>query len=228
MAEEILQEAGVEYLPIDAMHVAQRLGITVAWDQRQEGRARYVRLSSRSGPPKATILLKPDPRFERRQWAVAHEIGEHAAYRVFARWGVDPRETQSNARELVANNLAGRLLLPTVWFAADAAACRWDLLELKARYITASHELIARRMLECRPAVIISIFDQQRLSFRRGNLPGPTPPPQPDEMECWREVHRRCCPFQAGPSYRRVCGWPVHEEGWKREILRMEIEEWEP
>ena len=107
-----------------------------------------------SGPSRATILLRPEPRFERRQWAVAHEIGEHVACRVFALWGVDPRETQANAREHVANNLAGRLLLPTAWFAADAVACGWDLLGLKARYRTASHELIARRMLECRPPVI--------------------------------------------------------------------------
>ena len=86
--------------------------------------------------------------------AVAHEIGEHIAYRVFARWGADPVETAANAREQVANWLAGRLLLPTAWFAADGTACGWDLLALKARYNTASHELIARRMLECRPPVM--------------------------------------------------------------------------
>ena len=48
----------------------------------------------------------------------------------------------------MANNLAGRLLLPTAWFVADAAAENWDLIALKHRYATASHELIARRMLE--------------------------------------------------------------------------------
>ena len=78
--------------------------------------------------------MRPEPRLERQQWAVAHEIGEHVAYHVFAHWGVDPREAAPNARETVANNLAGRLLLPTAWFAADAAACGWDLMALKARY----------------------------------------------------------------------------------------------
>ena len=38
------------------------------------------------------------------------------------RWGVDLREAVPRAREEVANQLAGRLLLPTAWFAADAAA----------------------------------------------------------------------------------------------------------
>ena len=148
------------------------------------------------------------------------------ACRVFALWGVDPRETQANARELVANNLAGRLLLPTAWFAADAADCGWDLFSLKARYHTASHELIARRMLECRPPVIISIFDHRQLSFRRSNLPGRVPPPSPAEMECWRQIHQHCSQLPTESAGGHIQGWPIHEEGWKREILRMEIEEW--
>jgi len=228
VTEEILDEAGVRTPPVDALAVAQTLGIAVALDDRQEGRARYVRLGDRwSGLSRATILLRPEPRLERRQWAVAHEIGEHVAYRVFAQWGAEPVETAADAREQVANCLAGRLLLPTGWFAVDAAACRWDLFALKARYPTASHELIARRMLECRPAVVISIFDQRRLSFRRSNVPGRVPPPLPAEIECWNGVHEHRRPMQTRQGHGFVQGWPIHEEGWQREILRMEVEEWD-
>ena len=166
--EQILEKAGVRTPPVDAFLLARALDIAVALDDRQEGRARYVRLHGRrcvSG--RATILLRPEPRLERQQWAVAHEIGEHVACHVFAQWGVDPRVVEPNARETVANNLAGRLLLPTAWFAADAAACDWDLMTLKTCYRTASHELIARRMLECSPPVIISIFDHRQISFRQ-------------------------------------------------------------
>lgn len=226
VAMEVLVEAGVERPPVDAFDVAEALGITVAFDDRQHGRGRYVRLRGRGGGrPRATILLRPDPRPERRQWAVAHEIGEHAAHRMFALLGVDPRETVPNAREVVANHLAGRLLLPGAWFAADGSNCGWDLLELKARYPTASHELIARRMLECRPPVIISIFDHAQLHFRRSNLPGRAPPPSSVEMDCWETVHRRSRPKQTYDGLRKIQGWPVHEEGWKREILRAEAEE---
>jgi hypothetical protein len=224
---EILGKAGVESPPVDAFAIAGALGIVVAMDDRQEGRARYVRLSDRrSSRRRAAILLRPEPRVERRQWAVAHEIGEHVAYHVFAQWGVDPRETAPTAREAVANNLAGRLLLPAEWFAADGADCNWDLIVLKTRYRTASHELIARRMLECRPPVIISIFDHRRISFRRSNLPGRAPPPSTAEMQCWQDVHRCNHALQACSGPGRIQGWPIHEEGWKREILRMELDEW--
>lgn len=230
VAMEVLAEARIDRPPVDAFHLARLLGITVATDDRQAGRARYLRLSGyRTARPKATILLRSDPRCERRQWAVAHEIGEHLAHRVFATWGIDPRETVPGAREVVASHLAGRLLLPTAWFAADGSGSGWDLIELKAGYTTASHELIGRRMLDCRPPVIISIFDHRRLYFRRSNLPGRVPQPSPAEMECWQFVHDRNCPGQAYDGPRMIQGWPVHEEGWKREILRAEVEEemWE-
>ncbi len=226
VAAEILAEARIDGPPVDAFVVAKRLGIVVARDDRQSGRARYVRLCDRgSRRPRATILLRHEPRYERRHWAIAHEIGEHVAYRVFLELAVDPRETAANARELVANQMAGRILLPTAWFWADAAVYGWDLAALKARYGTASHELIARRMLECRPTVIISIFDQQRLSWRRSNLPGRAPPPSHTEMACWREVHEQRRPVHASAGSQVVHGWPVHEEGWWREILRTEVEE---
>ncbi|MBN2578890.1 MAG: ImmA/IrrE family metallo-endopeptidase [Pirellulales bacterium] len=226
VVEEILRRAAVAGPPVDAFTVARALGMTVVWDDRQAGRARYVRLKGHRDPkPRGTILLKSDPRRERRQWAVAHEIGEHLAPRVFAVWGVDPRETASSAREIAANHLAGRLLLPTGWFAADARSCRWDLLALKAKYSTASHELIARRMLECAVPVIVSIFDQRRISFRRSNLPGRTPPPLQIEARCWQQAHtqNRHVVKTLGPYRTQV--WPVHEEDWKREIIRTEVQE---
>ncbi|MBN2473453.1 MAG: ImmA/IrrE family metallo-endopeptidase [Pirellulales bacterium] len=226
VAMEVLDEAGVDRPPVDAFGVAAALGIAVALDDCQHGRARYVRLKGYRSPcPRATILLRPEPRPERKHWAVAHEIGEHVAHRVFARLGADPCTAAGNARELVANHLAGRLLLPGAWFEPDACRCGWDLLTLKARYATASHELIARRMLECRPPVIITIFDHGRLYFRRSNLPGRAPSLSPVERQCWETVHRRNRPQDATEGTRAVRGWPVHEEGWKREVLRTEVED---
>ena len=226
VAMEVLAEVGVEGPPVDAFEVARAMGIIVALDDRQQGRARYVGLrGGRARRARATILLRPEPRLERRQWAVAHEIGEHRAHRVFGRMGVEPRGTDAGVREVVASHLAGRLLLPSVWFEADAARFGWDLLSLKSRYATASHELIARRMLECRPPVIVSIFDQGRLHFRRSNLPGRVPPPSQTEMDCWQSAHAGNRPVQRYDGLCAIGAWPVHEEGWKRELLRTEVEE---
>jgi len=225
VAVEVLDEAGIDGPPVDALTIARRLGITIACDERQRGRARYVRLGDARGrKSRPTILLRPEPRWERRQWAVAHEIGEHVAHRVFGRLSVDPRETAADAREKTATHLASRILLPGPWFRVDGPACAWDLLGLKSRYTTASHELIARRMLDLQPPVIVTIFDHGRVYFRGSNVFGRVPPPSSGEMACWRTVHTRGDPHQASDGLRTVQAWPVHEPGWKREILRAEVE----
>jgi Zn-dependent peptidase ImmA (M78 family) len=224
--DDILARCGSYLPPVNAFEIAEMLGITVALDDCQEGRARYVRIRDRSGmSARPAILLRSDPRRERMQWAVAHEIGEHVAHRVFKELRVDPRQAPPRAREQVANQLAGRLLIPSRWFARDAAACGWDLLELKRRYRTASHELIARRMLECSPKVIITIFDHARITFRRANFAGPAPPPSQTEMDCQRSVHETTKPREMTVGLCTIQCWPVHEGEWKREIIRFELAE---
>jgi hypothetical protein len=226
VAEELLDEAGIAAPPVDAFAVAAALGVAVVWDADQPVRGRYARLAGhRGGRPQPTISLRPDPRAQREHWALAHEIGEHAAARVFLRWGLDPCETGPPLREEVANRLAGRLLAPTGWLLADGRATGWDLLALRRRYATASHELLARRMLECPPPIIVTIFDAGAISFRRSNVPGRVPPLSRAERACWRFVHRHGRPRRAADTAGRVAGWPVHEEGWKREILRREVDE---
>jgi len=225
VAYDLLRQVGISGPPVDTLVVARALGIVVVADDRQQGRARFVRVRGPQGrSPRPTILVRSDERFERQQWSVAHEIGEFAAVYVFGAMAIDPREAPPDARETVANRLAGRLLLPIAWFAPDAAACGWDLLALKRRYRTASHELIARRMLELSVPVIISIFDQGRLTLRRANVPGRVPLPSEAERRCWSVVHRENHPEQISEGARLIQAWPVHEPEWKREILRTEVE----
>jgi hypothetical protein len=225
---ELFDSASLAGPPIDAVALARRLGFALAWDDQQSSRARLVRIAGRAECDGLSILLKRDPRPERRQWAVAHEIGEYLSPRVFDALALDPRCAPLTAREKIANLLASRLLLPTDWFQADAITSGWDLLDLKRRYGTASHELIARRMLDFSVPVIISIVDQGRLEFRRSNLPGRVPPLAPIERDCWRQIHgedRPIGPLQSGSTI--VCGWPIHEPAWRREILRLELlDEW--
>lgn len=226
VAEALLEEAGVTGPPIDAFALAARLGIAVASDDRQAGRARYVRLRAWSGRgARPAILLRADARPEREHWAVAHEIGEHAAHRVFRQLGVDVGEMPA-ARESAANDLAARLLLPGMWFHPEARDCGWHVPALKHRYATASHELIARRMLDAEPAIVISVFDHGGLTFRRGNLFGPAPPLTDEERDCQRRAHAAGASCTASGLGRSVQAWPIHEPGWRREILRMEVDEY--
>ncbi|MEX0642434.1 MAG: ImmA/IrrE family metallo-endopeptidase [Pirellulales bacterium] len=229
----VLWETGVEQPPVDALVVAGRLGMVVAQDRNLPGRARFARLADERGSEcgQATIVVGPAERPEREQWAVAHEIGECVAYRVFDTLAVRPELAPPHARELVANHLAGCLLLPRPWFAVDGSALDWELFKLKRRYSTASHELIARRMLEMRPPIVITVCDLGRVAWRRSNASGRPPRMLPEDLTVWRESHATGLPCRAmldssATGLESVRCWPIHEPDWKREILRSEIAEW--
>jgi len=229
-AAEVLWEAGIVDPPVDALLVAQRLELVVAHDVAMPYRGRFVRLARQDdGGGQGTIVVGTAQRPEREQWAVAHEIGESVAFRVFERLGVSFDESLATAREQVANRLANALLLPRRWFAADGLDHDWDLLELKQRYNTASHELIARRMLDMRPPIVITVCDLGRVHWRRSNATVRPPSMLEEERDIWQVV--RCTGFAASDTLdgetglERVRCWPVHEPDWKREILRSEIAE---
>jgi len=234
VAGELLAEAEWRRPPVDALAVARRLRLVVASDHSMDVRARFVRLHSSGaygGAGRGTILLADDPRRERRQWAVAHEIGESAAHRVFAQLGVALVDIPPQARERVANHLANCLLLPRDWLRDDGEAVAWDLLELKRIYSTASHELIARRMLEMTPPVIITLFDQGALQWRRTNLDRRPSPMTPAETNVWRAAFESNRPteydaHELPDGIEQIRCWPVHEPGWRREIMRTQLAEW--
>ena len=227
VAIHMLNQAGITGPPIDPFALARILGITVAEDADQVERARYVRLCiSRGRRPRPAVLLRPEERRERFHFALAHEIGEHLAHDVFSRLGTTPTETSGNAREDVANHLAGRLLVPSDWLLEDGIGCGWDLFQLKTRYTNASHELLARRMLGLAPQVIITIIDKGQLYFRRSNVPGRVPPLAEVEKECQERTNQDGVVSEGECPPLRVQAWPIHEPDWKREILRTEVASW--
>jgi Zn-dependent peptidase ImmA (M78 family) len=229
-AAEVLWEAGVNEPPVDALSVAEGLQLVVTRDYSMPNRGRFVRLAEHEeNGGGGTIVVGHAERPEREQWAVAHEIGESIAYRVFERLGVAFDEALPTARELVANRLASALLLPRRWFAVDGREHDWDLLELKERYSTASHELIVRRMLEMRPPIVITVCDKGRVHWRRSNVMPRPPELLREEKAVWQAVHQTGLPIyetvDAETGLESVRCWPIHEPGWKREIIRSEIAE---
>ena len=216
MVEELLDAAKVLQPPVDAIALAQGpLGMVVVLDQRQPQRGRAQRTLG-----KKQIYLRPEPREERHQWTVAHEIGEHLKSELLSRLGIAPNEARAMAGESLANLFAYRLLVPTRWFAADVKTHEFDLLALKERYATSSHEVIAWRFLDLAAPCVVTIIDNENISRRRSNAWPIKRALLPVEKRCWESVTKTGKPMTMRDDEWTVQGWPVHELEWKREILR--------
>jgi hypothetical protein len=214
---DLLDRAGWRAPPVDALSLAERVGVDVAFDAAQENRGRFVRL-----PGRAAILLRPEERPERLQWAAAHELGEMHIARI-AEESPDAGDLAPEVREALANRFAARLLLPECSFPEDAERRNGNVPALKAIYTTASHELVALRMLDFDVPTVITVFDHGRPTRRRSNLPAGTPSLQPVEQRAQGDAHILGLPVDLTHGSLRVQAWPIHEPGWKREILRATL-----
>jgi IrrE N-terminal-like domain len=221
MVEELLEAAGVAAPPVDTIALAQgQLGMVVCLDKRQAQRGR----AQRSGG-KPQIYLRPEPIEERHQWTVAHEIGEHLKAELLQRLAIAPSQTKAMTGESLANLFAYRLLVPSCWFNADARALDYNLLQLKARFRTSSHEVIAWRFLDLPEPCVVTILDHGHVSRRRSNGPRMTRALFPAETKCQEYVTRTSRPKLIRGDGVTVQGWPVHSPDWKREILRTVIDD---
>jgi hypothetical protein len=221
MVEDLLDRAGVREPPVDAIALAQgHLGITICLDREQLQRGRAQRAGGRP-----QIFLKPEPTEERHQWTVAHEIGEHLKAELLRRLGIAPDQTRAMAGESLANLFAHHLLVPACWFAADAPALDYDVLELKKRYRTSSHEVIALRFLDLPEPCVVTVLDNDHVTRRKSNAWPITRQLQPAEEQCQRYVNHYSRPRVVRAEGWTVQGWPVHHADWKREILRSVADE---
>lgn len=214
VVSEIFRTLAIEQPPVDALFIVRAVGCELAFDAGQWGRARQKKIDGQTA-----VFLKPDDRPERLQWAAAHELGEIFAWQICQKVDASLNELPNGFREQLAHRFASRLLLPTQWFSNDLRASGPDLYALKAQYRTASHELIARRLLDDFPHRILTIVDQGRVVHRQNGCqlrPGPL---SSMERQLVAESH------ESGRMLSRNVGdiccesWPVHEPEWKREIL---------
>ncbi|HZU36157.1 MAG TPA: hypothetical protein VFA18_09620, partial [Gemmataceae bacterium] len=143
---------------------------------------------------------------------------------LLGRLGMEPGQTRPMMGESLANLFAHRLLVPTIWFAGDAAACHFDLQTLKNLYRTASHEVIARRLLDLPEPCVITIVDNEHIHLRRSNAWRVRKQLEPAEKQCQHYVHEYSRPRLVQHDGWTVQGWPVHQPDWKREILRSVTE----
>lgn len=144
IAEELLASVGAD-APIDALDLAHRLGIEVAYSEVGEpvmmGGAIFV-------PRRARVSLL--------HWLTAHELGHWAAQRA----------GEDGTCERAANYLAGALLLPRATLLRQLRS-GWDLDRLRAQHPHAPAHAIAVRVVQLREAAA-AVYDQGRLRRRWG------------------------------------------------------------
>jgi hypothetical protein len=197
----LLDDAGVSSPPVDAVALAQRhLGLI--------------------------LRPKPDLTPEQRQFAAAREVGRVGKDDLLRRLDLDPEEQRRGlAGASLVNLFAERLLLPTPWFRDAARAAGFDLLALKERFATASHEAIAWRLLDLDEPCLITLVENGSVVRRRGNVARAGKGLSPPERRCLQQVQRSGRPCDLSEDGWRVQGWPIDPGGGKREVLRSVLEE---
>jgi hypothetical protein len=90
----------------------------------------------------------------RQQGIVAHQMGHWTL-----RW-LGEKDSDRGAHWV-----AGALMLPKLHFDRDLWTTSWDLRELRAKHLNVSAEMIARRIVQLRDAVV-TIFDHGRVKVR--------------------------------------------------------------
>jgi predicted transcriptional regulator len=220
LVEELLAAAKVTEPPVDALALARHLGMSVSVASGPVPRGRRQPAGGRT-----QVLLEPGQSAERHHWTVAQAIGARFKADLLHRLGVPPELSRGLAGLSLADLFAEHLLAPTDWFAGDARAVGHDLLDLKGRYPTASHEVLAWRLLDLPEPCIIAVVDNDHVYRRRSNAFQVRKELEPAERACQRYVNQHSRPRVLRQDGWTVQGWPLHRPDWKREILRSVVEE---
>ena len=114
--------------------------------------------------------------------------------------------------------------MPSAWFSADAPSFDCDLLRLKERYRTATHEVIAFRLLDLPEPCIITLVVDDKVHRRRSNAWPVKKRLELAETECLRAVTRDGKPHAVRSGGWTVWGWPLWQGGRNREVLRSVVE----
>ena len=215
VADSLLDEAGITAGPVDAFTLARRLGFETILDASQLVRTRFKQLRGRP-----TIFVRPDREAERQHWAVARAIAERSLGRVVAQLRIPGGKLPGRLKEEICNEMASRLLLPRRWFFPAVEELDGDVMALKRRFATASHELVLLAMLRVPGKSVVSLFDDTRVTRRFSNRAG-----RNDitalEQSVWQQVHRMGMPCDVEEDGRRVQCWPLHINGHRREFMRV-------
>lgn len=200
LVRELLDEAGVQQPPVDALLLAQGyLRLEVPLDEAEDEQARQV--------------------------AAAQTIARHLQPEALRRLGLDPTARRPLLGQSLVGMLADRLLLPTAWIREDGRALGWDLPGLRERYSNVSLTRLALRLLDLDDPCVITLLEDGRVTKRRSNAWRVSKRLSPIEQEIQRELTRRGRPVSRSAEGWRVQGWPLEDGDGSRAILRSVFEE---
>ena len=214
VADELLAEAGFDVPPVDAFALARRHGFETVLDKTQLVRTRFKLLRGRP-----TIFVRPDRLAERQHWAVARELAERNLDRIAGEL-TGPTKLPGYLKQQIANEMASRILLPKRWFLPAVEELDGDVMALKRRFATASHELVLLALLRMPGRSIVTLLDEQQVTRRFSNR-GTAPAMTALEQGVWQQVHRIGMPCDVEEDGMRVQCWPLHLDGNRREFMRV-------
>jgi hypothetical protein len=138
------QEFCLDGPPVDAFEIAEVCGLRLVPSSE--------RRSSLS--PQGELRYPISECRVRQQSIVAYQMGHWTLH-----WSGNNDSIQG------AHWVAGALMLPKLHFDRDLRTTSWDLRELRAKHLNVSVEMIARRIVQLRDAVV-TIFDHGRVKAR--------------------------------------------------------------
>lgn len=219
MVEQILDQAGMVEPPVDALSLARDpFGMEIRLESGSSPSRIYPR---RSVSP--SLVLDSDWTEEVSQWKAAQAIGFYLKPKILDQLGCG-KDLAMGFGESLANLLAQRLLVPLPMLADEFRRSDQDLLVLKERFSTASHEIIALRLLDLPDPCIITIVDNGHVVKRRSNSWRVRKELAPLEKQVQQYVKKYSRPQSIHESGWSIKGWPIHESDWKREILRSVVD----
>jgi predicted transcriptional regulator len=216
----MLERSGVVKPPVNALDLAENhLGIPVEVvepveaDERGRPRPRLRRTS-------AGIVLSSDMTEEQQQKKAADGIARTFLADILGKLGVSPGTENKQLASHIRALFVSRLLVPHKLLRTALKECRYDLLELKKVFNTATVEMIALRLLDLDEPCVIAIVDDGVVTVRRGNRATASTKLGPAEQTCLNRVMELDLPHRLRAGEWTVQAWPVPDRPLRRIILR--------
>lgn len=215
----VLERAGATEPPVDALRIAdEHLGIPVTVEEPEEDERGRPRAGSRRRPE--GIAFSSHASDEQRQNAAAQGIARALMPDLLRKFGIEPGTENKQVAAHVRSLIAGRLLVPTRQLRSALRSCKYDLIALKQRFLSAGMEMIAHRLLDLDEPCVIAIVDDGVVASRRGNASAVSKKLTPGEEICLKRVMEQDLPDVQRVEGWRVQGWPVPGRPFQRVILR--------